>query len=312
MPDSIDHSKLLPVDVNLGFHERLLESLHDGVYFVDRERKILYWNKGAELLTGYSASEVVGRSCFDNILMHVTAGGCALCLNGCPLGKTIEDGERREAEIFLRHKAGHRIPVSVRAAPITDNHGKIIGAVEVFSNISAKKSFERRVGELEDLVFLDPLTGVPNRRYIELKVKQALQEVEQFERKIGLMMLDVDHFKRINDEHGHEIGDKALKAMCRTLLHSLRAGNSLGRWGGEEFLMIVAGTNERSLLAAAERFRMLVAESAIPLPEGELRITVSVGATLMLRDDTDQSVIRRADELMYKSKMDGRNRVTLG
>jgi len=125
-------------------------------------------------------------------------------------------------------------------------------------------------------------------------------------------MLDVDHFKRINDEHGHEIGDKALKAMCRTLLHSLRAGNSLGRWGGEEFLMIVAGTNERSLLAAAERFRMLVAESAIPLPEGELRITVSVGATLMLRDDTDQSVIRRADELMYKSKMDGRNRVTLG
>src|ERR1022692_586604 len=148
MPEPIDHSKLLPVDINLSFHEKLLDSLHDGVYFVDRERKILYWNKGAELLTGFSASEVVGRSCFDNILMHVSAGGCSLCLNGCPLGKTIEDGQRRESEIFLRHKLGHRVPVSVRAAPITDNQGTIVGGGEVFSDISAKKHIERRMGEL--------------------------------------------------------------------------------------------------------------------------------------------------------------------
>ena len=312
MSDSTDHAKLLPVDVNLSFHERLLESLHDGVYFVDRERKILYWNKGAELLTGYSAAEVVGRSCFDNILMHVTAGGCSLCLNGCPLGKTIEDGQRRESEIFLRHKLGHRVPVSVRAAPLTDHQGKIIGAVEVFSDISAKKYIERRMGALEELVFLDPLTGVPNRRYIELKVQQALQEVEQFGRKIGLLMVDVDHFKQVNDEHGHDAGDEVLKAMCRTLLHSLRSGNVLGRWGGEEFLVILAGTTLEGLRASAERFRMLISETAVPAPKGELRITVSMGGTLMLRDDTDQSVIKRADELMYQSKMDGRNRVTLG
>jgi diguanylate cyclase (GGDEF)-like protein/PAS domain S-box-containing protein len=312
MPDSIDHSKLLPVDVNLSFHERLLDSLHDGVYFVDRERKILYWNKGAELLTGYSADEVVGRSCFDNILMHVTAGGCSLCLDGCPLGKTIEDGKRRESEIFLRHKLGHRVPVSVRAAPITDTHGKIVGAVEVFSDISAKKHVERRIGELEDLVFLDPLTGVPNRRYIELKVKQALQEVEHFGRKIGLMMVDVDHFKQVNDGHGHDAGDQVLKTMCRTLLHNLRSRNVMGRWGGEEFLIILEGTTLDGLRASAERYRMLISETAVPLPAGQLRITVSIGATLMLPDDTDQSVIRRADELMYKSKVNGRDRVTLG
>ena len=312
MSEPVDHSKLLPVDVDLSFHERLLDSLHDGVYFVDRERKILYWNKGAELLTGYSAGEVVGRSCFDNILMHVTSGGCSLCLHGCPLGKTIEDGQRRESEIFLRHKLGHRVPVSVRAAPITDNQGKIIGAVEVFSDISAKKHIERRVGELEDLVFLDPLTEVPNRRYIELKVKQALQEVEHFGRKIGLLMVDVDHFKQVNDEHGHHAGDQVLKTMCRTLLHNLRSGNVLGRWGGEEFLVILAGTTLDGLRATAERYRMLITETAIPLPTGQLRITVSMGATLMLRDDTAQSVIKRADELMYKSKTDGRNRITLG
>jgi diguanylate cyclase (GGDEF)-like protein len=244
--------------------------------------------------------------------MHVTANGCSLCLNGCPLDRTIVDGQRRESEVFLRHKLGHRIPVSVRVAPVADSQGNIVGAVEVFSDISAQKHIERRVGELEELVFLDALTGVPNRRYIELGVRQAIQEVEQFDRKIGLLMVDVDHFKRVNDEHGHDIGDEALKAVCRTLSHSLRSGDVLGRWGGEEFLIIVAGITPARLRAFAERRRMLIAESAIPLPTGQLRVTISLGATLMQRGDSDQSAIKRADQLMYQSKMDGRNRVTLG
>jgi diguanylate cyclase (GGDEF)-like protein len=197
-------------------------------------------------------------------------------------------------------------------APVADSQGNIVGAVEVFTDISAKKHIERRVGELEELVFLDALTGVPNRRYIELGVRQAIQEVEQFDRKIGLLMVDVDHFKRVNDEHGHDIGDEALKAVCRILSHSLRSGDVLGRWGGEEFLIIVAGITPAKLRAFAERRRMLVAESAIPLPTGQLRVTVSLGATLMQRGDSDQSAIKRADQLMYQSKMDGRNRVTLG
>jgi diguanylate cyclase (GGDEF)-like protein len=136
--------------------------------------------------------------------------------------------------------------------------------------------------------------------------------VEQFDRKIGLLMVDVDHFKRVNDEHGHDIGDEALKAVCRTLSHSLRSGDVLGRWGGEEFLIIVAGITPARLRAFAERRRMLIAESAIPLPTGQLRVTISLGATLMQRGDSDQSAIKRADQLMYQSKMDGRNRVTLG
>jgi diguanylate cyclase (GGDEF)-like protein/PAS domain S-box-containing protein len=312
MPDTPNQSKPLPAEVSLPFHEKLLDSLYDAVYFVDRERKILYWNKGAELLTGYSASEVVGRSCFDNILAHVTESGCALCLTGCPLAETIADGQRRESEIFLRHKLGQRIPISVRVAPIADGNGSIVGAVEVFSDISAKKHIERRVGELEDLVFLDPLTGVPNRRYIELKVRQAIQEVEQFDRKIGLLMADVDHFKGVNDEHGHVIGDEALKAICQTLTHSLRSGDVLGRWGGEELLVIVTDITPEALRAFAERCRILIAESAIPVPGGHFQVTVSMGATLMQREDSDQSVIKRVDELMYRSKMAGRNRVTLG
>lgn len=314
MPDSRESSSLSATssgDLLPSFHERLLDSLYDGVYFADCERRITYWNKGAEQLTGYSASEVVGRHCFDNFLMHVDDQGCALCLSGCPLARTIADGERREAEIYFRHKLGHRVPVSVRVAPIVDGAGCILGAVEVFSDVTAKKNTERRVGELENLAFRDPLTGVPNRRYVELKVEQAIQEVEQFGRRVGLLMIDVDHFKQVNDNHGHQIGDDVLRAVCKTLTHSLRPGDTVGRWGGEEFLVVVMDVNPAALTTFAERCRMLIAESVVPAGNGSLRVTVSVGATL-IEQDSAQAAIKRADELLYRSKLSGRNRTTLG
>ncbi len=316
MSDSSVSSPLPPQGDSPGhsvpsFHEKLLDSLYDAVYFVDRERRITYWNKGAEYLTGYPAIEVVGRYCFDNLLMHMSEDGCMLCLNGCPLSKTIADGQRREAEVYFRHKLGHRVPVSVRVAPIFDDAGCIIGAVEVFNDVSAKKNIERRVGELENLAYLDALTGVPNRRYIELKVKQAIQEVEQFRRNVGLVMVDIDRFKQVNDQYGHETGDSALKAVCNTLTHSLRSGDTVGRWGGEEFLVITADVNCATLAVFAERCRMLIDESAILVNDGYIQITVSLGATLVNPDDSEQSAIKRADELMYKSKVAGRNRVTL-
>jgi len=127
MPDSPKFST--------SFHEKLLDSLYDGVYFVDQDRRITYWNHGAETLTGYTASDAVGRQCFDNFLEHVDEGGCALCVNDCPLAATIGDGQRREAEVYLRHKAGHRIPVSVRVAPLRDTEGLVVGAVEIFTDV---------------------------------------------------------------------------------------------------------------------------------------------------------------------------------
>jgi diguanylate cyclase (GGDEF)-like protein/PAS domain S-box-containing protein len=282
------------------------------VYFVDKERCIQYWNQGAEHLTGYAASEVVGRHCFDNFLMHVDEKGCALCLKGCPLAITMVDGKRREVEIYLRHKLGHRVPVVARVAPITDSAGNIVGAVEVFSDVTAKKNIERRVGELENLAFRDALTGVPNRRYMELKIRQAIQEVEEFGRNIGLLMIDVDHFKDVNDNYGHEIGDEALRAMCNTLTSNLRLGDTIGRWGGEEFLIINTDLTLSALGSFAERCRMLIAESAIPVGNERLHLSASLGATLIKAGDSEQSAIKRADELMYASKSSGRNRVTLG
>jgi len=173
-------------------YKSLLDKLFDGVYFVYCDRRITYWNQAAEGITGYSASEVLGTHCFDNILVHIDDDGHSLCFDGCPLAQTLHDNERREVDVYLRHKLGHRVSVNVRVTPITDQAGRITGAVEVFSSNSAKKRTESRVRELENIAFQDSLTEVPNRHYAELKVEHALQEVERFNRGIGLLLMDLD------------------------------------------------------------------------------------------------------------------------
>ena len=299
-------------DNSSSFHERVLDSIFDGVYFVDAERKITYWNRGAEGLTGYSAGEAVHRHCYDNFLGHVDEKGCALCTNACPLTSTLLDGQRREADVFLRHKLGYRVPVSVRVAPITNKAGQIVGAVELFNDVSARKQVERRVRELEGMAFLDNLTFLSNRRYIELKVQQSLEELQQFGRPFGLLMFDVDHFKQVNDRHGHDAGDAVLRAISQTMTKSLRENDIVGRWGGEEFLAVVFDVNARLLRDLADRCRSLVAESGVLSSDSRISVTVSVGATLVTREDSVQSAIKRADQLMYVSKSDGRNKITVG
>ena len=300
-------------DDSLSFHAKLLDSLFDGVYFVDVQRRITYWNHGSENLTGYSAAEAVGRHCFDNFLAHVDKAGCALCANGCPLSKTIQDGERREGELFLRHKQGHRVPICVRVAPIKSTSGDIIGAVEVFSDITAKEQSEKRVRELESMAYLDSLTSLPNRRYTGLKVKQALEEFQQFSRVFGLLMIDIDDFKRVNDRYGHDAGDATLRVVSETLKKNLRREDDLvGRWGGEEFLMLLSDLNAPLLHAIAERFRVLVGKSGTFVGENRGPVTTSIGATLIANGDSAESAIKRADQLMYLSKSNGKNRTTVG
>lgn len=298
-------------NISESFRAQLLDSLFDGVYFVDNERRITYWNKAAEELTGYSAKETVGRFCFDNLLAHVDCKGTSLCKGGCPLWQTIEDGKRRQSDIYLRHKQGHRVPVCVRIAPIR-NESRIIGAVEVFGDASAKHRVENRVHELERFAFKDSLTSLPNRRYTEMKLKQALEECREFGRTFGVMLLDIDCFKGINDTHGHDAGDAVLRAFAGTLAQSLRRDDDFpGRWGGDEFLLLVADVDSRSLRRLAERCRVLVRKSGTLINRDGRPITVSIGATLTKRGDSPELIIKRADELMYRSKADGRNRTSV-
>lgn len=293
-------------------YKSLLDNLYDGVYFVDRHRRITYWNKGAERLTGYKSSDVVGRHCADNILKHVDDNGSQLCKGLCPLSKTITTGSVHEAEVYLHHKDGHRVPVLVRLAPIHDGSGQIIGAVEVFSDNTSRVTAIKRVEALQGIAFLDALTGVGNRRYTEMNLQSRLEELRRYGWPFAVLFVDIDHFKRFNDKYGHNMGDEVLKTTAKTIVGSLRSFDFLGRWGGEEFLAIIENVDQIQVYGVANKLRALVEQSALPVGLEKVRLTISIGATVAQKDDTIESIISRADRLLYLSKSSGRNLASIG
>jgi diguanylate cyclase (GGDEF)-like protein len=226
----------------------------------------------------------------------------------------MKDGQEREAEVFLHHADGYRVPVVVRGAPLRDEAGNIIGAVESFSNNSSLMDTRRKLRGLRHAAMTDTLTGIGNRRHLEGRLSATIAEFNSNAAVAGLLFIDVDRFKQFNDTYGHNIGDRALRMVAQTVRHALRATDTLGRWGGEEFIAILHDVNqENAVRLAAEKIRALVERSHLDIDdETSLVVTVSIGGTLILPEDSFDSFVGRADQLMYRSKQAGRNHVTVG
>ncbi len=158
---------------------------------------------------------------------------------------------------------------------------------------------------------LDPLTGIGNRRFIESNTHSRLEELRRYGWSFGVILIDIDHFKAVNDRFGHLVGDDVLKMVARTLAHNVRAFDAVGRWGGEEFVVIAQNVSIALLESLAERLRVLIEQSLLPVADTVVRVTVSLGATLARRTDTPASILGRADQMLYVSKQRGRNRVSV-
>ena len=290
----------------------VLENLHDGLYCTDTHRVITFWNHAAERITGYPAAEVLGRSCAANIRVHVDTDGRSLCRGLCPLAMTMADCVGREAEVFLRHRDGHRVPVLVRTGPLKDRAGQVVGGVELFTDLSNILANNSRVRELEQLALLDTLTQLANRAYLQREIEARFEEMRRYGIPFGLLFMDIDFFKRFNDTYGHDVGDAVLKLVANTFTANSRAFDVYGRWGGEEFVGVIRSIDAEDLVVLGNRMRVLVNQSFLMHDEARLGVSISLGATVAKPDDTAESLIKRADQLLYRSKKEGRNRLTLG
>ena len=292
-------------------YKHILDNLCDGIYFLDRNRKITYWNKGAETITGYSAAEVIGRGCSDNILVHIDQQGNQLCCEQCPAAKALVDGQRHEAEVFLRHKQGYRLPVRTCIDPIVSSDGEIIGAVELFTDISSSMALREQVHELEKMALFDGMTEIGNRRYAQMNLHARFNERKRYGWDFGLMFIDIDRFKLCNDSHGHDVGDRVLKMVAKTLSSNIRPFDVACRLGGDEFVVILVHIDPEGLSSSAEKLRTLVGQSAFFENNEQIHVTVSIGATLAQGTDTAETLMQRADALMYRSKKTGCNKVSI-
>ena len=289
---------------------QLLEEVDEGVYFTDSQRSITFWNNGAERISGFGKQEVLGRKCSDNILIHVDHQGQALCTGMCPLANTLLDSQTRLADVFLHHKDGHRIPVRVRIFPILDENRQVLGAAELFVDISEKFDLQMRMAELQKMAMIDHVTGIPNRRFTESYLQSRLEELQRFAWPFGIIFFDIDDLKNLNDRHSHHVGDKALKMAARSLQKNIRSIDQVGRWGGEEFIVILRNANLKILSKIAEKLRLLVEKSVFWEQGKPISVTLSGGATLARTEDNVQTLVERADLLMYQSKKAGKNLIS--
>lgn len=289
----------------------VIENLEDGVFFVDQDKTIIYWNQGAEKITGYSKKEMVGKCCSDGLLDHYDLEGFPLCDDLCPFDRSLKRGTSTELEARLKKRDGSQLPVYIRVIPMRDESGKIVGSAQFFTDITLKLILLDKVKTLENRTSVDLLTDLPNRSLVEFSLKSRLNEFERNHWNFGVIMMDIDHFKSFNDKYGHDVGDEVLKIIAKVIVKNQRAYDVVGRWGGEEFVGIISSVDKFSLLGVAERFRLMIENQTIKVGRKKIRITVSIGGTIVKAGDTAESMIKRADINLYQSKKKGRNCVTI-
>ena len=285
------------------FYRTVLNHLNEGVYFVDTNRVITFWNSGAEKITGYSENEVLHKPCHWNLLMHTDINGDNLCQGSCPVAKTLQDGKLREETIFLQHKQGYRVPVSVRILPMRNLSHRIVGAVEIFADLSPSNEHGKKMKALATLAYFDLVTGLPNRRYIESRLGTMLVEYKKNLSPFGLLLINIVGFKMLNDKFGPELGDQVLRSVARNIAAGAGPEDIVGRWDGTRFLVISPNTKKALLILLAEKLKTIAARAANLTGTDEVALKVSMSGTINRMDDSPASLQQRLAVYLQDSEL---------
>ena len=280
-----------------GYLEAVLKSAPDAVVTLDSSHRVVEWNPAAERIFGYSQEEVQGRDLDEMITRTDVAEEARNYTCSVLSGNPVES-----VESVRYSKDNVPVQVLISGSPII-REGQLTGVVVIYTDISERKRMEQK---LQEMATTDQLTGAFNRyKFLEC-LDYELKRCQRSGAPLSLIMLDIDHFKKINDTSGHSTGARVLKGLVQTIVRNLREVDLLTRWGGEEFIVLTPDSDRQGALALAERLRSAVCGEVFP---GLGSVTISLGVAQHKNEDTADSLISRADRQMYRAKQKGRNRV---
>ncbi len=273
-------------------------NIADGIYVIDGLGRISFTNQRATELLGYTQQEFQGRIAHG--LFHRHNGNQETPLEECPIFSVIQTRGRYDGEEQFAHKDGSLLTVQVASQPMLKGE-RVVGSVTIFRDISDRKLMEE---QLRLLSITDPLTGVYNRRFLQETLLKEMYRAERHEVQFSLIMLDLDHFKQVNDKYGHDAGDRVLRHLVGLLRGRIRSSDCLARWGGEEFMLLLPHTELQAAAVLAEGLLEDLRRSEIT---GVGSVTASLGVAVYQPDDTVEKLVQRVDDLMYAAKQAGRN-----
>jgi diguanylate cyclase (GGDEF)-like protein/PAS domain S-box-containing protein len=272
-----------------------------GIYMIDVDGYILSWNQGAASVTGYAEREVLGQP--QALIVgepSVKDGAMLRALHFARL-----NGHCREMQM-RRKRDGSNYIAQITLDAVRGLDGEITGFVEVFHDITEQK---QREDSLYQRATRDALTGIFNRGHFTEMASAEIDRARRFAEPLSLVLMDIDHFKKINDTYGHDIGDKVIVALAQTSANFIRKIDFIGRIGGEEFALLLPRANKQPALEIAQRLRLILSGQKVHAGEAEVGFTVSMGVAALRPTTRDlHELMRNADAALYKAKREGRNR----
>lgn len=270
----------------------LIESMSEGVIVLDTHDRVVEINPVAAKVTKCSAADVVGE----------------------PVEKLLPDW----TEIVARYQGVRQLRVEVkiddafldlRITPLMDGRNKFVGRLIVWRDITGLKQTQAK---LERLATIDGLTGIYNRRSFMEKAENEVKRSLRLGKDMSIALIDLDHFKQINDAYGHPAGDKALTDFARLCMRNIRVIDVFARFGGEEFALLMPETDSDKAFQVCERLRLNVANSLVNFDGHAISLTISVGVSSLLGDnDTLDKILQRADQALYRVKQSGRDQTII-
>jgi diguanylate cyclase (GGDEF)-like protein/PAS domain S-box-containing protein len=290
------------------FEQQLIDSMHDGVIFVDEHQNIFMWSKGAERLTGVSSTAAAGRQFTPSLLDMCNTAGRRVRDEACPVARALGSMAQLRQRLEILGRQGEHVAIDLHAIPVFGPDGDLHGATVLLQDAQSEVTLEEKCEALHDEVTKDPMTRVANRAEFDRMLALFIEAHQQAGLPCSLIMSDIDHFKSINDTFGHQAGDEAIITVANLLKTLCRAGDLVARYGGEEFAVLCADCNMVDAAARAEQIRKKLAETPHANLSGR-RLTASFGVAQLQTNDTPQTLLRRSDQALLNAKEQGRNQV---
>jgi len=284
-------------ETKLKFASIAFDNTNDGILITDSQSTIISVNKAFTKTTGYSGEEVIGQK------PSILSSGRHDRTFYSSMWESIQSDGYWQGEIWNRRKSGETYPEWLSISAVYNSNNSITNYVAAFSDISVLKEHQH---EVEHLAHHDTLTGLPNRLLLSARLDHSLQKAKRENSAIGILFLDLDNFKQINDQLGHTVGDEVLKQVTNRWRQCIRAEDTLARLGGDEFLIVLEDINHSSDAALLASNILTALSTPIKVEEHELEISSSIGVCVYPKDGHDLiSLVQNADTAMYKAKRAG-------
>jgi len=292
---------------------QVFDAINIGIVILDREMKVMKWNRWMEIHSGIDADKIVDAPIYDFFPDLEKPKFIRNCKSVFTFGNFSFFSQKLHKYLFPFKSSGYLdsefeyMQQNCAMGPLRNEENEIAYLFIYVQDVTEVAIYEHKLIEMNEK---DGLTGIYNRRFLESKLKEEFNRHKRYARDFSLIMFDIDHFKLVNDEYGHQCGDFILQSVCSRITSLIRNIDIFARYGGEEFCCMLPETGLEGALQVAERFRRAIEKKDNQYDDLNIKVTISLGVS-ELREEmvSPEIMMKKADDALYRAKHEGRNRV---